>query len=145
MVSQWISIRCHRSRYRSGLILWGMKPSANRAVLLRTPSAVPPTHMGGWGVGCRASAENVAVQVKELAGEGDGVAGPEGLHHFEGLVAVAATLADGRVVGLERAGDIASGPDPQDEATRGEAVEGGDCVGQADGVSQRQQDDGGAE
>ena len=62
----------------------------------------------------RASAEDVAVQVKELAGEGYGVSGPEGFHHFQSLVAVAATLADGCAVGFEGAGDGASVPDTQD-------------------------------
>ena len=100
----------------------------------------------GWvGICRRASAKDVAVQVKELAGEGDGVAGPEGFHHFEGLVAVAAALADGCAVGLEGAGDVTTSPDAKDQPTPRQAVQGGDGVGQADGVSQGKEDDGGAE
>ena len=100
----------------------------------------------GWVGFCgRAPAEDVAVQVKELAGEGDGITCPEGFHHFEGLVAVAAALADGRAVGLEGAGDVTTSPDAKDQPPPRQAVQGGDGVGQPDGVSQGQQDDGGAE
>ena len=104
-----------------------------------------PDPDGRVGTCRRASAEDVAVQVKEFAGEGDRVARPEGLHHFKGLVAVAATLADGRAVGFEGARDGAPIPDAKDQPTPRQSVQGGDGVGQADGVSQGQQDDGGAE
>ena len=59
--------------------------------------------------------------------------------------AVAAALADGSAVGFEGAGDCAPVPDAQDQPTPRQAVQGGDGVSEADGVSQGKEDDGGAE
>ena len=100
---------------------------------------------GGAGLLDRRGVHDGVVHGVEASVEGHGLTGPEEAHEDHGLIRAGAALLGGYAGGLEVLGCVAAQADTQEQATAGEVVQGGQLLGEDDGVSRGQDHDAGAE